>query len=76
MLQTDGRVSARHLRRRLCTRSRIVGREKSSRKEYEAGPWEAPQAIPRSTETVLGGWGPTHRTGAGAKLEGEESVDT
>lgn len=33
---------------------------------------EAPQPIPRSMETVLGGWTPTYRAGVGAKLEGQK----
>lgn len=37
---------------------------------------EAPQAIPRTMETVLGGLRPSHRAGVGGKLEGEESLKT
>ena len=45
------------------------------RKGYEARTREASQAIPRSMETILGGWrSSAHRAGIDAKLEADEGV--
>ena len=57
-------------------RATELGRRNRRRKRYEARAWEAPQAIPRTMEVVLGGRRPSHRAGVGGKLEGEKSVKT
>ena len=53
-----------------------LGRRNRRRKRYEARAWEAPQAILRTMEVVLGGLRPSHRAGVGGKLEREKSVKT
>lgn len=51
-----------------------LGKRDHRRKRYEATAREAPQAMPRTMDVVLGGRGWSHRAGIGRKLEGKKGV--